>query len=75
MNNEKVLVLANSCPWQRNHNYMKDKEVGETDVIQGTLNGITSKLWAVKEPEDVMKMMGTGGSLLADDFCCTTICG
>ena len=53
---------------------MKNKEIGETDAIQGTFNGITYNLWAMKEPEDVMKNMATGGSLLADDFCRTTIC-
>ena len=41
-------------------------EVGETDAIQVTVDGIISHLWGMKEPNYVMSMMDTGSHLLAD---------
>ena len=48
------------------------KEVGSVDAIQGSSEGIVYNLWAMKEPDYVMKMMATGGSLTANDSCHTT---
>ena len=41
--------------------------VGETYAIQGTVDEVIYNLWGMKEPNYVMKMMATGGHLLADD--------
>ena len=40
--------------------------VGETDGIQGTVDGDIYNLWGMKEPIYVMRMMATGGCLLED---------
>lgn len=71
---KKCKFWPTHIPGEEIENHMKNKGIGETDAIQETFNGITYNLWAMKEPEDVMKMMATGGSLLADGSCCTTIC-
>ena len=44
-------------------------EVGETDAIQGILYDFIYNLLGMKEPNYVMRMMATGGRLLADDTC------
>ena len=52
-----------------------DKEgmkVGDTDAIQGMLDGQSYNLWGMKEPDYVMRMMATGGALLADESCRST---
>ena len=36
-------------------------EVGETDGIQGTVDGDIYIFWGTKDPIYVMKMMATGG--------------
>ena len=41
-------------------------EVGDTDSIQGTVDDVIYNLWGMKEPNYVMRMMATGGRLLAD---------
>ena len=41
--------------------------MGETYAIQGTVNGVIYNLWGMKEPNYVMRMMATGGVLLADE--------
>ena len=41
-------------------------EVGDTDAIQGSVDDIIYNLWGMKEPNYVMRMMATGGRLLAD---------
>ena len=43
--------------------------MGETYAIQGTVNGVIYNLWGMKEPNYVMRMMATGGRLLADETC------
>ena len=48
-------------------------KVGGTDVIQGTMDGVIYNLWGMKEPDYVMRMMATGGALLLDDTCQTTM--
>jgi hypothetical protein len=47
-------------------------KVGDTDAIQGTMDGQTYNLWGMKEPDYVMRMMATGGALLADESCRST---
>ena len=42
-------------------------ELGETDVIQGTVDDVIYNLWDMKEPNYVTRVMATGGRLLVDD--------
>ena len=49
--------------------YRADREIGDVDAIQGTMEGVTYNLWAMKEPDFIMKMMATGGSLIVDYLC------
>ena len=48
-------------------------EVGDTDAIQGTVDGVIYNLWGTKEPNYVIRMMATGGCLLADEKCEETV--
>ena len=48
-------------------------EVGETDAIQGTVDGGTYNLWWIKEPNYVMRMIATDGRILADEICKETV--
>ena len=43
-------------------------EVGETNGIQGTVDGVIYNLWGMTEPNYVMRMMDTGGRLLVDEI-------
>ncbi len=52
--------------------HMSRYEVGATDAIQGNLDGILYNIWAMKDAGYTMKMMATGGKLVADDSCKTT---
>ncbi len=45
-------------------NHMAGSEVGSVDAIQGSMEGVLYNLCAMKEPDYVVKMMATGGSLL-----------
>jgi hypothetical protein len=49
--------------------YFEEMDVGDTDAVSGTLDGVPYNIWGMKEPDYVMKMMATGGALLADDTC------
>ena len=44
-------------------------EVVETDTIQVTVDAVIYNLWLMKEANYVMRMMDTGGRLLADYAC------
>ena len=44
-------------------------EVGETDSIHVTVDVAIYNLWGMEEPDYVMSMMATDGSLLGDDTC------
>ena len=48
-------------------------EVWEIDFIQVTVYDVIYNLWGMKEPNYVMRMMATGGRLLADDTCKETV--
>lgn len=43
--------------------HMKEKDVGDADVAVGTLDDISYNVFAMKEPEYVMKLMATYGEL------------
>jgi hypothetical protein len=47
----------------------EDKRVGDFLGISGDLNGEDCFLWGMKEPDYAMKMMATGGPLLATQHC------
>ena len=47
--------------------------LGETDSIQVTVDDVVYNLWGKKEPIYMMRMMATGGRLLADDTCKDTV--
>jgi hypothetical protein len=49
--------------------YFHEHDVGDIDAVAGTLDGIPYNLWCMKEPDYVMRMMATGGALLADENC------
>ena len=46
---------------------MKDKEVGTCERLPGILNGIYCDLYALKEPDYILMMMSTYGSLIIKD--------
>ena len=48
-------------------------EVGEIDSIQGTVDDIIYNLWGMEKPNYVMRIMATGGRLLADNTCKETV--
>eukprot|EP00956_Cyclotella_meneghiniana_P035814 scaffold118478_cov62-Cyclotella_meneghiniana.AAC.7 len=47
------------------------KAVGEVDAVSGILDNVDYKLFGMKEPDYVMKIMATGGVLQSDDSCKT----
>ena len=55
--------------------HFNGKNAGDCDAISGTLNGSSYKIWGMKEPDYVMKIMATGGVLEEDDSCRMTWCG
>ncbi len=46
-----------------------DANVGALMAISGVLDGVKYFLWGLKEPSYVMKMMATGGPLIANETC------
>jgi hypothetical protein len=46
-----------------------EAQIGDSMGISGTLDGEEYFLWGLKEPSYVMKMMATGGPLLANESC------
>jgi hypothetical protein len=49
--------------------HFAEANVGNSAAISGVLDGVKYFLWALKEPQYVMKMMATGGPLIANDTC------
>ena len=60
-------------PGKETEDYFGEVEVGETDDIQETVDDFIYNLWGTKEPNYAMRMMATGGQLLADDTCKETV--
>ena len=46
--------------------HFQSKNVGDTDVLAGNLDGVEYFIWGMKEPDYIMKIMGTGGTLVTD---------
>ncbi len=42
------------------------KEVGDTDVLNGSLSNVKYFIWGMKEPDYMMKIMGTDNTLITD---------
>ena len=55
--------------------WFQEKNVGDVDAIQGIDNGTPYFIWGMKEPEYIMRIMATGGALVADDTCKTACRG
>ena len=47
--------------------HFQEVEVGDTNATQVTVDGVIYNLWGMKDPNYVMRMMATGGRLLADE--------
>jgi hypothetical protein len=62
---KETAVLAGVCSQFDN----LELKVGDSLVISGKLDGKEYFFWALKEPSYIMKMMATGGPLLANDSC------
>ncbi len=53
-------------PGEAIQSHFECKDVGDTDVLSGKLSGVEYFIWGMKEPDYVMKIMGTGGSLVTE---------
>ena len=62
-----------TVPVKETEDHFWEVEVGETDTIHGTVDDVIHNLWGMKEKHYVVKMMDTGGCLLADDTCNQTV--
>ena len=49
--------------------HLSEANVGDAMSISGVLDGVKYFLWGLKEPQYVMKMMATGGPLIANETC------
>ncbi len=52
---------------------MAGREVRDVNAVQGTIEGMPYNLWTMKEPDYIMKIMATSGSLIAGETCRSTI--
>ena len=48
-------------PGKDTEDHFGEVEVGETGAIHGTFEDVIHNLWVTKDPNDVMRMMDTGG--------------
>ncbi len=46
--------------------HFQSKDVGDMDIFAGNLDGVEYFIWEMKEPDYIMKIMGTGGALVTD---------
>ena len=56
-------------PGKEMEDHFWEVEVGDTDYIQGKVDYAIYNVWGIKEPNYVMRMMGTGDRLLEDETC------
>ena len=54
-------------PGKETEDHFGEVELGGTDAIHVTVDDVIYNLWGMKEPNYLMRMMATGGRLLADD--------
>ena len=54
-------------PGKEMEDHLGEVEVGEIDAIQGIVDDVIYNLWVMKEPNCVVRMMVTGGLLLAHE--------
>ncbi len=69
---KKCRIWPTDVPGNKIDSQLTDIEVGETEAIQGSLDGITNNLWMMKESDYIMKMMSTIENLIADRTCHST---
>ena len=70
-------LVKKRCYWptlvpgqaMQDHFDMEGMEVGDTNAIQGVMDGQPYNLWGMKEPDYVIRMMAMGGALLHDETC------
>mmetsp|Transcript_5756 Transcript_5756/g.11762 ORF Transcript_5756/g.11762 Transcript_5756/m.11762 type:complete len:176 (+) Transcript_5756:290-817(+) len=46
--------------------HIEEMDVGDTDAIEGKMEGFNYNIWGMKEPNYVMRMMATGGALFTE---------
>ena len=56
-------------PGKETEDNFREVEVGDIDVIQGTVDDFIYNLWGIKEPNYVMRMMAIGGRLFSNETC------
>jgi hypothetical protein len=47
------------------YDFIADREIGDVNAVQDTLEVVTYIWWAMKEPDYIMKILATGGSIIA----------
>ena len=60
-------AMARDSDAIKEHYAQDGVNVGDVDAIQGIKDGVPYTIWGMKEPDYVMSMMATGGSLTSDD--------
>ena len=70
---KKIRYWSYIVPGNEMGDHFGEVEVGETDAILVTVHGAIYNLWGMKEPNCVMRMISTVGSLLAYDTCKETV--
>ena len=60
-------------PGKDTEDHFQEIYVEDTYSIKGTVDYVIYNLWGMKEPNYVMRMMATGGRLLADETCKETV--
>lgn len=60
---KKRRYWPNYIPGDKLDEHFKDKSVRDVDALRGALEGIPFYVFAMKEPDYIMKIMAAGGSL------------
>lgn len=66
-------IARTDVPRDKMDSHLQDIEVGETAAIKETQDRVTCNLWMMKKPDYIMKMMTTGGNLIVDQSCGSTV--
>ena len=70
---KKRIYWPSLFPGKDMEDHFCEMEVGQIDIIQGTVDDVIYNVWGVKEPNYVMRMMATSGRLVTDDTCKQTV--
>ena len=63
MPSSKKKILAQTCSRGCYHRALQQQTGGETDAIRGELDGVPFYLYGMKEPDYIMQIMSTYGTL------------